>query len=188
MSFRRKIVGIVLTVGMVAAVSIGYTGTANATIVNDPGYKHVHNGLSGQCLMGDPETMQVQQWRCVNAPSEEWQQVPVSIPGIGGVGYLLVNEWISQCMALPNWPVNGTKIIMAPCNALDARQYWTNISTQENPFYRIISGQGSQTMCVDKPLEADNQGLQMQVWACAPQDSGLNPFFNYNTQQYWNDL
>lgn len=184
---RRKLLDLILVGAMTAALGIGSAGAANATVVDDPGYIHVKNGLSGKCLLGDLGTGQVQQYRCENTATEEWSVVSVLVPAVGN-GVMFANKWTSQCMAVPGWPSNGTKIVEMPCNASDARQLWDEVPTQTAGFYRIFSFQGSQTMCLDKPTEADNDGLQIQTWVCADQDPDWNPFFNYHTEQYWSNL
>ncbi len=187
MGYRRKIGGLLLSGVMAAVVTVGLGGTAHATITNPTGYTHMKVGDSGKCLMADADTGAVEEWRCLNAASEEWQVVPVTEAGHPYI--ILVSHWTNQCMSVPSWPVNGTKVVQAPCDATDVREYWREDylnnggPSEDGPNYHIVSLQGA--LCLDKPDGDNSDGLQMQTWACASQDPNWNPFFDYHYEQWW---
>jgi hypothetical protein len=182
----NRVIGVVLSCVTATAVSVGTGGTAHAQIVNPSGYTHLKVGDSGQCLMANADTGAVQQWRCLNAASEEWRTIPVSPTGGSPTHFLLANHWTTMCMAVPNWPVNGTLVVQAPCDAGDVRQHWRAHYLAGDGFstsYHIQSLQGA--LCLDKPDGDNSEGLQMQMWACASMEPNWNPFFDFHYEQWW---
>lgn len=185
MKFRRKMAGLSLSCAMAAALSVGAAGAAHASIHNDNGTIHWENAVDDQqCLMNDPGTGYVEAWRCLNAPSEEW-----TATGSPGGPVNMVNYWTDDCMAVPEYPVNGTALTEVPCNAGDAKQLWRMEpvevfnGTHYYRFHSVLNGY----MCLDKPKGVNGDGTHIQMWTCASQDNPdpLDPFFNYHKEQYW---
>jgi hypothetical protein len=121
MRHLRSITRLMLTCVAATVVGIVATGTAHAEIVNTPGYLHLKVGDGGQCLAANIYTGAVEQQPCLNTLTEEWSEIPAGvIPG----QVMLGNRWTGLCMAVPNSPVNGTKVVQAQCDVGDVRQYW----------------------------------------------------------------
>jgi len=195
--YRRKTISILLVLVAAIGVELAATGSAYADIYsnihNPPGYTHLMNGewagSEPRCLFADADTSNAEVWRCLNAPSEEWLRIPVSV---AGNDYdLFQSNWTSLCMAVPSWPVNGTPVIQAPCDGNDVRQYWrtvykNNNSSPSNPDddnFHIISLQGA--LCLDKPEGNTTPGLQLQTWACANPATDLG---DQHAEQWWKFL
>lgn len=155
--------GLSLSCAMAAVVSLGTGGTANASVVDPVPYQHVFGFGTGQCLMGDSDTGYVVVYRCENTETEQWNLLTGKNDGT-----LFANRWTNECMAVQSWPVNGTKIVMKPCDLNDASQYWTVnffISDQYVTDYHIESLTGA--LCMDRPNESTADGTPVQTWTCA---------------------
>ena len=176
-----------LALATTTVVGVGFGGVAYAEINNPPGYVHLKNLESGQCLMANAETGAAQQWRCLNATSEEWASIPVElIPGEGNKYFMLASHWTTMCLAVPNIPVNGTKVVQAACNVDDTRQYWQSRYLGQDfagARYHIRSLQGA--LCLEKPDGNSTQGTQLQMRACASQEPHWDPTFDYHREQWW---
>ena len=89
MRYRRKTISILLVLVAAIGVELAATGSAYADIYsnihNPPGYTHLMNGewagSEPRCLFADADTSNAEVWRCLNAPSEEWLRIPVSVAG-----------------------------------------------------------------------------------------------------------
>ena len=197
MRYRRKMLSFALALVTGAGAAIGVAGTAHADVYsniwNTPGYTHLMNGewagSEPRCLYADADTGNAEIWRCLNARSEEWLKIPLSVAGNNY--FLLQSNWTTLCMAVPSWPVNGTPVIQAPCDANDVRQYWFQIYKNNNSTvsytyddnYHIVSLQGA--LCLDKPEGNTTQGLQLQMWTCA---NPSTDFGDQHAEQLWQIL
>jgi len=188
---RRKLIGPVLSCLMATGIAVGPASPAHAEVHNPQGYMHLKNFEGRSCMMADGNTAAVQQWRCLNAPSEEWAQVPVSISGGGTTHFLFASHWTTMCAAVPGYPASGTKVVQLPCDVNDVRQYWLpeflrNVGVGEvGIVYRFRSLLGS--LCLEIPDGNGTQGVQLQVRGCASQDPGFDPLgtFDYHREQWW---
>jgi hypothetical protein len=187
MGFRRKVASLLLACLTTTGVSVGMAGPASAGIVNSPGYKHVKVLESGQCLLADAETMAVRVWTCLNTQSEEWYSIAVAWDGSGTPSHTVYqNHLTGLCMAVPSWPVNGTTVVLAPCDLNDVRQYWRlRVVTEHDGrnVYHVQSLQGAQ--CLDKPDGNNSPGVQLQMWTCRPIESDWNPFRDFHREQWF---
>jgi hypothetical protein len=178
---------------VVLAAMTGVVVTAapsEASIQNPPGFVHWKVQESGKCMTLNGDTGYMMVWRCLNAPSEEWSWTTVSVAG--GFYAMLSNHWTGQCLAVPNWPVNGTPLVQAPCDVNDVRQYWRldiisrapveisecgrvalpipDINWPPSPFCRhFMSLQGA--LCIDKPKGSNSDGVYLRMWTCAGSSS-----------------
>ena len=183
MKSRRRLIGLAVIAIITAVTSVVTGEAAHATINNPPGYTHFQVWESGLCLTLNADTGAMVGWRCLNAASEEWHLVPVSAVGGPITHTMLVNHWTGQCMAVPNWPVNGTGVVQAVCNENDVRQYWhiKQICRNED-CYHIRSLQGA--LCLNKPDGNNTQGVNLQMWTCAPETVTL-PFQDRHDEAIW---
>jgi Ricin-type beta-trefoil lectin domain-like len=191
MAKLRRLIGVTLA-GMVAAAATlaGSSGAAYATITNPPGYEHVKVSESGKCLMADADTGAVEVWRCLNTASEEWHKIPVWLNGEPfPTHFMLESHWTSLCMAAASQPANGVKVVQAPCDIGDTRQYWqrvyldVNPTNTDNPAYHIVTLNNG--LCLDKPDGKESDGVQLQVWGCGGTNPHWNPIFDYHYEQWW---
>jgi hypothetical protein len=171
MGFGRKIRNFSIA-GIVAAAGIVSTGAARAEIIDQHGYHYQNQADDQQCLLGDSGTATVQQYRCLNALSEEWRPIGVALYPGGPLDYVELNNVLTdQCMAVPSWPVNGTKVILAPCDAQNVRLFWRRVNDNGilgGGVTHLVSFQGA--LCLDKPRGNTVQGAQIQTWACNGSD------------------
>jgi hypothetical protein len=163
MSNRRTTIRLTLSLLMALALGVGVEGTAHAAISDPPGFTHLPNIGSQMCAMADADTGNVAQWQCLNAHSEQWKRIPQFIAG--GPYYQYQSNWTFLCMAVPNWPVEGTGVVQAPCDASDVRQYWRerDVPKFQSRFF-IDSLQGA--LCLTVPDGSHRQGLQLEMWGC----------------------
>ena len=95
---------------------------------------------------------------CLNAPSEQWKRIRVSIAG--GTYYLYQSNWTFSCMAVPNWPEDGTPVVQAPCDTNDVRQFWR----ERDSFIQSLQG----ALCVTAPFsERKVLGLRLEMRNCS---------------------
>jgi hypothetical protein len=153
-----------------------------------PEHLYVQNVQSDGCLTTNPGVIGVVQTACADRTNQRWVAIPVPSPISGSlVENLLVSEATSQCLAVLDYPVNGTPIVVAPCDVNNAREFWQKdlrYGTEPYAEYHLIVAQGG--LCLDKPEGNSSQGLQIQAWTCAPFPPGdWNPFHDQHFEQWW---
>jgi hypothetical protein len=184
---RRKLRNLALCCLVIAAMSVGLPGTAHATITNDPGTRHYKNWDNDQCLMFDPENANIlRQYRCLNAPSEEFSFINVGPSGSYNV--LIRNYWTGLCMGVAQIPLLGGRIYGLQCDVNDLRQYWhfESLGGKLSDVYQVHAALGD-NLCLDKDEGNDTQSLPIQVWTCADPSPSI-PFGDQHKEQWWSSL
>ncbi len=183
---RRKLRKLALS-GLTAAVmTVGLAGNAHADITNDPGTLHYKNWDSGQCLMFNPDDANIlRQYRCLNAPSEEFLRINVG-PNAGAYNVLLKNYWTGLCMGVAQTPLVGGRIYGLPCDGNDLRQYWhfESLGGSLSNWYQVHAALGD-NLCLDKDQGNDTQSFPIQVWTCANPSPSFPPGADQHKEQWW---
>jgi hypothetical protein len=167
----RVRIGVVLSSLIAAAVGVGWAGTANASVVNAPGYVHLAVYKPGTCIDSQyaPPGTGLVMWRCLNTAFEEWHLDTVPIPWSQvehcwcSTASMFSDRAMGMCMAVENdGDANGTAVVQQLCDTTDPKQWW-----RLTPG--CIEGGGTiESFISEKVLDVTGgrggNGVPLQIW------------------------
>jgi hypothetical protein len=169
---KRKFRYAILSIATASMLSLGLGGVAHATPQTSGTYERLFTPLEKGYCVTSSDNVTVVLHRCQGTSPEEWYSTTVMDGGF--VRWMFRRTGTDSCMAVPSSSGgNGSAVILATCNTLDNRQYWSDSYSNlrsDVPSSPDLRGVLRSNRAIGKCLDVENgqafDGLPLQMWDC----------------------